>query len=381
MRHRFLGLAFTPSFQISNLCSSSSEDARSVCYVHDTDVICMELDCEMNVPRVLSQSKVDTCGKCQVHQAAYINIGKMVCLGIASDSGFQLWSSTGDRMIWFISIEAIISANMLSGMQTDLQFQYVRGIASIPVFQSVNEHNDVQEAHVCVGSSLGGVCVYSSKGVLQQCLTLKAALGDAGAGSITSLSGSDAYLVAADEFGNISAFSVAENYRKVMQAQTQCVSYGDGGNYCTVVCCKDSMAFAGFLNGLLRVYNLAAGSLVMEVAAHSRCITGLSLHPSDNYLVSCGEDQAVNVWTLPSPSNGSYRSNLDLAHSEHWVDSVCTGVTWWRSSYVLCVGYDSNNMLVASHRTRSSMRPDEFRSMKEVSQLLHKASTQASDMK
>jgi len=381
VRQRFLSLASTPSWQLQNLSSPHQEASNNLCYIHDADVICMEIDDDFSEPQIVRQSKVDMRGKCLVHQAAYLNIGSTACLGVATDNGFYVWSSGGDRMLWFAGIEAIIAANPGGSKQPDLQFHFARGMASSPIPRSStgNDEDGGQNTHVFVGSSVGGVCIYTSNGALFKYLS--PAQEEC---AVACLSSSAQYLASADDEGNIRAFSIKNNYKNVMQISTEGTANCTVGKYCTGICTRNSTAIAAFNTGHLRVYNIELGQCVLEIAAHSRCITAMSLHPTEDYIVTCGEDQAINVWTVPnfvpgSSAGASANSTMDLTHCEHWVDSLCTGVTWWHGSYVLCVGYDSNHMFVASHHTRKNTKPEEFHQMKEMSALLHTASTAMDD--
>jgi len=379
MRQRFLSLASTPSLQHQNLSSPCQEASNNLCYIHDADVICMEIDDDFGEPQIVRQSKVDMRGGCIIYQAGYLNVGSTVCLGIATDNGFYLWSSGGDRMLWFAGIEAIIAAYPGGNTQPDMQLHYARGMASHPFSRSLPDGDGVQNSHVCVGSSLGSVCVYTSNGTLFRCLS-PAAEGRA----ITCLAASALYLLSADEEGNIRAYSITDNYENVMQISTTGTANSVVGKYCTSICTRKTTAIAAFSTGHMRVYNIDLGQCVLELAAHSRCITGMALHPTEDYVATCGEDQAINVWTVPtfSPRSGSSARapcTMDLSHCEHWIDSLCTGITWWHGTYVLCVGYDSSHMFAATHHTPENTRPEEFRQMKEMSALLHTASTAMDD--
>jgi len=370
MRQRFLGLNFTPSLQLQNLSTPSHEDFHAICYIHDADVICMELDDDFSEPHILRQFKVDMRGGCLVYQAGYLNLGgRLGCLGIATDNGFYLWSAGGDRMLWFADIEAILAANPKGASQPDLQFHYTRGMAAACPPDASSAGDAARGAHICFGSSVGGVCIYSFNGTLVRHL----APAEEGC-AITCLDASAKHLVSADEEGNICAYSITDNYKNVMQVSTAGTDNSAVGKYCTCICTRGGTAAAAFNTGHLRVYNISFGQCILELTAHSRCITGMSLHPTEDFIATCGEDQAINVWTLPTFSPDT-QSTMDLTHCEHWVDSMCTGVAWMHDSHLLCVGYDSNNMFIATHHKQRDTRPEEFRQMKEMSVLLHRTST------
>ena len=69
---------------------------------------------------------------------------------------------------------------------------------------------------------------------------------------------------------------------------------------CTCVAVSGDVIVAGFSTGTLRIYRLSALELHMEVAAHSRCITALSVHPSATMMATVSEDTFLHIWPLPS---------------------------------------------------------------------------------
>ena len=62
---------------------------------------------------------------------------------------------------------------------------------------------------------------------------------------------------------------------------------------------ENGYVVASYASGHLRVFNIRQQCLYIEAAAHSRAITGMDMHPSDNLFVTVGEDSILSVWSFP----------------------------------------------------------------------------------
>ena len=108
-----LKLPSTPSLVISNLTSAIGKkignpgELNSICYIHNCDVHILSFTSKSN--DVIVNKKVDVPKRSQIHQVNFIQCcNNNVALGVATDQGFQLWSSEGARMLWFQNIDDII---------------------------------------------------------------------------------------------------------------------------------------------------------------------------------------------------------------------------------------------------------------------------------
>lgn len=96
---------------------------------------------------------------------------------------------------------------------------------------------------------------------------------------------------------------------------------------------------AAFADGHVRVYAVGDGALVSEASAHGRCITALTLHPTENMFATVGEDTLVNVWTLPDPEEKG--PALELVASRRRPDMQLSGVAFSRmGSNLVASAYD-----------------------------------------
>ena len=392
-----LSLSKTPSLLLSNLTSDVGAGEigniqggfNAIAYVHDSDVMCVTLSADTR--EVISTKKVDIPKKSVIHTISYLACGSSSVLGIASDHGFQVWSHEGTRMLWFRNIDemigetrAVLSELVSRGISTTISTSdtdnFAQGCASCAL--------DTYRAHISVGTSSGSVFVYSSEGEQLHCLTGTANGGDREVNNnmapITCLAASDTFLVSSDERGCLTVYSIQESYRQTAQIVTsRYVSDDSGGFYCTALACSRAVVFAGYTNGCIRVYRADAGELLIEIAAHSRCVTGLSIHPSMNYIASCGEDQTVNLWNVPDFSAVPSLALVDLQCNVKLENAICTGVSWLKNGNLMCANYDDEQLSLLSVVTRSSVGDDQFRAMLAMTstQAAHEYNALGSDSK
>ncbi len=77
-----------------------------------------------------------------------------------------------------------------------------------------------------------------------------------------------------------------------------------------------------------------------EATGHSRCITALALHPTEDMFVTAGDDTLVNVWELPCFHDKS-SSSLRLLASRLRPDMQMVGVQFSRvGSNLVSTAYD-----------------------------------------
>ena len=121
------------------------------------------------------------------------------------------------------------------------------------------------------------------------------------------------------------------------------------------------------LSGTLFRINIK--ELMVEVAAHTRCINAIDIHAHQPLVVTVGEDTFVNVWSLPDfeskgssevrvaafgeghkcPSGAQTRSlQVSLLFSSCVKDQMLTGVQFLRdgTSNVACAAYDTETISV-----------------------------------
>ena len=73
---------------------------------------------------------------------------------------------------------------------------------------------------------------------------------------------------------------------------------GDEG---TAVAITDKEVFAGFINGVIKIYDQDKGAVVATLKGHRSRVTHVEVSPGGDYLLSSSND-SVFLWDLTSPS-------------------------------------------------------------------------------
>jgi len=90
--------------------------------------------------------------------------------------------------------------------------------------------------------------------------------------------------------------------------------------------------------GTICLYDAATRELQVEISAHARWLTGVSVREDLGQIASVGEDTALNVWQV-DPATGQ----VSLRHSCIVVDKLLTGVAFL-STGVAVTAYDSDEL-------------------------------------
>lgn len=330
-----LSLRYSPSLLPNNLtCSGMGERGFRLCYVHKDELVLVE---SRNGSGFERTNKFTVCLNTQVFSATYVVIDSgsdasqssssspkptSEYLVVCSSQGVQLWSVDGERMEWFHQMNDLVEDGVLSSETRQLHF--MRGSCGLVSSMGVG--------CVAVGSSLGTLYVLNVSGdVLHRMSTQSAA-------AVTAVAASRQFLFCANDDGDLLGYRIHSSFDTAMRIPGR-------GDACTTLACKGNVVIAGFSTGHIRIYRAEIGELAIELAAHSRPITALSLHPSSAYVASVGEDQQLNVWTCPdflTPSG----SDIDLGYSCRLEHSLCTGVAWAPDGRLLVGVYDVDEIAV-----------------------------------
>lgn len=90
--------------------------------------------------------------------------------------------------------------------------------------------------------------------------------------------------------------------------------------------------------GTICLYDAATRELQVEITAHARWITAVSVREDLGTIASVGEDTALNVWQV-DPASGQ----VSLRHSQIVADKLLTGVAF-HSMGVAVTAYDSDEL-------------------------------------
>lgn len=134
----------------------------------------------------------------------------------------------------------------------------------------------------------------------------------------------------------------------VKDAQMKKVSSFPGDGFpATCLVSHGEILAAGYANGLIRLFRPRQGELAIEIAAHSRCITAMDIHPSKPWIVSVAEDTFMNVWSLPNDDCKDH-DEVTLLNSSCATDHLLTGVQFAQdgSNRIIASSYDVDALLV-----------------------------------
>ncbi|GMH83644.1 hypothetical protein TL16_g09667 [Triparma laevis f. inornata] len=161
--------------------------------------------------------------------------------------------------------------------------------------------------------------------------------------AISDISCSESYCASADDRGNFCVFDVnKEEPTGGHNLMTKRLFITSETSFpCTSIGVVNALLIAGFSSGHLRFFDLSNGDVVVEVAAHSRCISAVTVNEEAGVVATTGEDCVISVWKIPdSPDDGH---QVDLVFTEGVVDRQLCGVSF------LTDGHGERKMVVSSY--------------------------------
>lgn len=262
--------------------------------------------------------------------------GNKSLLVVGSTAGVQIWSHDGNEMKFFAPIASLIEASVPSAAPLAAgESHFVRGIASCG------------DSQIAVGCSSGMLFVLNVPrdgdgegiSIAHKLNTVATGLNNSPNDSaIMAVAGSDSMLVCANEFGDIFGFDNSTGAWKASFtlaldeiAATSGAPESLASGLITCLCTRTGTIVAGYTTGHMRVFRALSGSvaeLAIEVSAHFRSVSGITLNPASPRFATCGEDQFVHVWEFPDFTSRS-TSDADLIHSERLDNRMCTGICYY----------------------------------------------------
>ena len=234
----------------------------------------------------------------------------------------QVWSGSGNKIIFHFPLSS------LPYFAESVEEKFMRGIASTPNF-------------LCVGTSIGTVHAFQVEHLGGDALELMLAFSlEPDHHPVTSISSYENIIAAANDSGAIFGYSASEAFLQIF-------SFSGYGFPCTSLVQRENVLFAAYSSGHIRVFRTDIQELAIEVTAHTRTITGLSLHPQLNILVSCSQDQYIHVWEVPDFLSPSSR-DISIIYSDLVENRICTGVTFLSGDSICVATYDDDDLVVYS---------------------------------
>lgn len=216
---------------------------------------------------------------------------------------------------------------------TTLKDQHLRGIAF-----------DGKET-LFVGQGTGELLVFSltkAKLALVKSINEVHVESSSHSGGISALCycAKESTLVSGDDYGNIVFWSGAgadispSRITRLDGANSpvNCLAYGHGH------------LAAAFTSGHIRLYDVTKKQITVEIAAHTRAINGVDIHPTKPYVMAASEDTFISVWQLPTAANPQVKHLM----AESPVLGLLTGARFGGANQELIVNttYDSRALAI-----------------------------------
>jgi len=249
-----------------------------------------------------------------VVQVRYCDLGPKVLL---------VTVTTKAVMAWDVGLSRMIFNHKLSSLDKNAgQADFLRGIGCI----APNK--------VLVGSTSGTIYMFeTTDGTLELEGKLKGHKG-----AITALGPPQTdLLLSGDDQGAVISWTGGD-------MPTQECGFEARGSPVMSLAGRRDMVVAAYGTGHIRIFSRKKNMLAVEVAAHSRPVMALAMHPSQDQFVSVGEDTIVNVWPLPDFESKS-SSTVDVLFSTSAKDRILVGVGFYGGD-IVASAFDSGSVLI-----------------------------------
>jgi WD40 repeat protein len=194
-------------------------------------------------------------------------------------------------------------------------------------------------AYVTIGSGKGDLLVFN---ITQKKLSLTRKLtGHKDGITDLDLNLKENLLASADEAGNIALWSTKEAKEG---AYTKIADFKGTGDPCWSVQIGHGYVIGGYSTGHIRMFSLEKKQLSVEIAAHTRTINAIDIHPSLPMVIACSEDTYLSAWSIPA-TKGAQVKNLSMISTN---SSLLTGCRFCGKdkTLVAVTAYDSRFLAV-----------------------------------
>ena len=112
--------------------------------------------------------------------------------------------------------------------------------------------------------------------------------------SVSAVAADGNVMASADDRGDIVVFTTEQS----ATGPTRSGGFTGKGYPCNAMAMRGAALISAFADGSIRMHDVFALELKVNVAAHSRAINALHLHATEAMVCSVGEDSMLNVWTF-----------------------------------------------------------------------------------
>lgn len=321
----------SPSLLYNNLTVASG----NVLYAHIRQACTFALSSATASSAPVPVRKVESQHTDVIHTIRACSHNSATFVVITTEAGVQVWDRNAMALlhVWVLPAQPDASTSNHSA--------FARGVA-------INVTNS-GDASICFGTSSGSLyaMVLTEEGKFKAPVEFKhhsspiTAVGSAyqsRQGRWTEDLGCN--VVTADESGAIAVWeglSSGSGGYTVMHT----IAAAAGGAPAVSLAVRSDFVIAARLDGTVQLYGLRDGKLRADIAAHSRFLSAMDIHPTKDLIVTVAEDCTLNVWALPIGG-----AKGDCVLSVCWLHAALTGVAFCgpTSDDLAVVAYDTDEV-------------------------------------
>mmetsp|Transcript_4035 Transcript_4035/g.6887 ORF Transcript_4035/g.6887 Transcript_4035/m.6887 type:complete len:340 (-) Transcript_4035:397-1416(-) len=268
-----------------------------------------------------------------IYQSKFVKIREKWYLVLATDAGVQIWDALGNNILF-----NFVFPTGLKDPQRK-RSNFARGITVVLTAEDVEV--------ICVGSSSGDIFLFEGSGIKFRLVnTLKGR--DQATSDLTSdyacrcstKSDASRRLISADDGGRVVVYDAISP--SMFEKSFFFEASSDQGP-CVSVVVRDDRLVCALSTGQLCFYNLATQTKWLELKAHTRFASSMTLHPTRDRFVSVAEDSTLQVLTLPQVGE-----KIEVVMSTVMADSMITGAAWFGNNHddLAVCAYDTDYLHV-----------------------------------
>lgn len=301
------------SYLYNNLSFSGTHFA----FVHQNEVH-VTLDTS-TTKKGATNMKIGAKENSQMTQVKWVNSNKAVpsttknYLVVTTHSHFQVYDQDCSKSVFSFSLPA---TDTIPG-----KTKYARGISTAQI---------QNKTFLLIGTSPGSIlCFEFLQGKSKECCTFTQTL-KAHAFPVCDIvaDSTNSIWASGDANGNVILWNNFENK----------ASFTGVGFPCTSLAIRGSYLLCAYGNGIISVINTKTATKVADIAAHSRFINAIDLHPTLNVFASVSDDTTLHLWEINPETY-----EVLLLRSTTVKDSLLCGVQFCGENYhnVATAAYDS----------------------------------------
>lgn len=232
-------------------------------------------------------------------------------------------SEDGSQMIFFIALSVAVEEG---------RRPYHKGVAYNP---GANQ--------ICVGTSEGDINIVTTENDCLNLLGPSKSVDNTSSVSDLCFSTATSQLVSVHDGGEI-FYWTPDDTGKYQHIHSEMSQPGEVPTRCVTFATSLIVSFG---HGVIRVWDMLAKDLRVEICAHARWISSMDGLPDKGIFASVGEDTVLNVWKVEEGTH-----EISLLHTSVVADKLLCGVAFTdpisERLPIACVAYDTDQVFASS---------------------------------